>query len=501
MTETSLQTLLGLTRLDFDLRIVVEALLALASALGAVALRRRLLVIRAPGLALIAIGFITDITMHLTRNAPRLTVWLDAIGLVLFFFGAVRIVLEILDWSLHRGKLHFSTILRDLLLVVFYVAVVMAVLRITLRVDLTPLIATSAVISVVLGFGLQETLGNIFSGLSLQLQRAFAPGDWVRFGTYVGRIQGIGWRSTRIVTRSNERVEIPNSMLSKDVLANYSSSRVADELFIGITYNEPPNRVKDVVQRVLANVPEVLSQPAAEVHVVDYGDFAIKYRIRFWMSDYTVQERVRDTINSSLWYSLRRHAIDIPYPVRTLYVHQVRPADELKTEQDQRTLVELRQVDFLSALSDEDLSLLLPNIRIHQFGSGEVLMRQGEVGDCLHILRHGTVEVLAHGKNGGGLIHIRDLSAPCFFGEIALLTGERRTATVRAHSDVEVLEVNRDGFAHLFKARPETATEISAVLTTRLKETRERVSAATSSGARAPNENWLLIKMREIFDI
>ena len=107
--------------------------------------------------------------------------------------------------------------------------------------------------------------------------------------------------------------------------------------------------------------------------------------------------------------------------------------------------------------------MLLPNSRVHQFGNGEVLMHQGEIGDFFHILRRGTVEVVAHATNGGS-IHIADVKAPAFVGEIALLTGEPRNASVVARSDVEVLELNRDAFTHLFQQRPESLNEISEVV-------------------------------------
>src|SRR5208282_1021058 len=103
-----------------------------------------------------------------------------------------------------------------------------------------------AVVGLVLGFALQESLGNIFSGLTLQMSRPFAPGDWVRSGAFVGRVQGIGWRSTVVITRNNERLELPNSGLAKEVVVNYSNGAVADEIAIGLSCSAPPNYVREV---------------------------------------------------------------------------------------------------------------------------------------------------------------------------------------------------------------------------------------------------------------
>jgi small-conductance mechanosensitive channel/CRP-like cAMP-binding protein len=418
---------------------------------------------------------------------------------VLFLFGLIRLMLEMLVLAARRGRAHFSSIFKDLLMLLLYAVVVLAVLRGTLAVDITPLLATSAVATVVIGLGLQETLGNIFSGLTLQLQKPFLPGDWVRFGNYLGRVQGIGWRATRLVTRADERVEIPNSLLAKDVLTNYASSAIADEISVQLGYGDAPGRVKEVLTKVLQNMPEVLSQPPPEVHAWGFDDGGIRYRIRFWLADYGPAEKVRDKIISRLWYALRRHSIEIPYPVRTVYMHQVAGRDQMVAAREQQTIELLRQVDFLSALGDEELRLLLPTVRIHQFGHGETLMREGEAGDSFYILRSGTVEVLAKTPNDGA-IHIRDLNPPAFFGEISLMTGEPRNATVRARSDVEVLEINRDGFTLLFKKHPEVAEQVGEIIATRMSETRDRVAAAQTTGSDGSSRHRLLAKMRAIFD-
>jgi small-conductance mechanosensitive channel/CRP-like cAMP-binding protein len=498
MTETSLQTVLGLKLLSPDLRLLIEVAAALAAALAALAVRHRSRWVGPVGFVMVSAGFISDILMHVTPQPSELALVLEALGLVFFFFGVIRLLLDVADYAL-PVKVRASNIFWDLILILLYAVVLMVVLRATLRVDLTSLLATSAVISVIIGFALQETLGNIFAGLAMQMQKPFEPGDWIRFGSQLGRVHGIGWRATRIITRANERLEIPNNMIAKDIVVNYTSGQVADEVFVGLPYDQPPNRVKDTLLRVLRHAHGVLLHPEPEVFAVEYGDSAIKYRLRFWLSDYGPQEHIRDTIISNVWYALRRQAIEIPFPIRTVYLHQARGEEDVKAEHEHRLMAELRQVDFLQELSDEELGLLLPNSRVHQFGSGEVLMHQGEVGDYFHVLRRGTVEVVAQGSNGGS-IHIRDLKAPTFFGEIALLTGEPRNASIVARSDVEVLELNREAFSHLFRARPDSLNEISEVVGKRISETRERVEAA-SLHSEQRGQSWLMAKMRKIFDV
>lgn len=497
MTETSLQTVLGLAALPLDMRFIVELAAASLAFVSALVVRRLNNAYVGPaGLILIGAGFVSDVFMHLASRRSEVWMTLEALGLVLFFFGVIRLVLDLLDYAL-PARFRASNIFWDLILILLYAVVLMVVLRASLGVDPTPLLATSAVISVVLGFALQETLGNIFAGLAMQLQKPFEPGDWVRSGTYLGRVHGIGWRATRIVTRENERLEIPNNLIAKDVVVNYSAGGVADSIFVGLPYDQPPNRVKEILMRVLRHAEGVARHPEPEVTAVEYADSAIKYRLRFWLSDYGEHDLVRDTVISNVWYALRRQSVEIPFPIHTVHLHQARDEQDMRVEQEHRLMTELRRVDFLDELTDDELKMLLPNTRVHQFGNGEVLMHQGDIGDYFHILRHGTVEVMAR-SNNGGTVHIAHLNAPTFFGEISLLTGEPRNASIVARSDVEVLELNRDAFAHLFRERPESLTDVSEVVSRRISETRERVQAASRTSDRV-GANWLVAKMRAIF--
>jgi small-conductance mechanosensitive channel/CRP-like cAMP-binding protein len=499
VTPPSLKTLLGLATLPAYMSVAIEVGAMVGAALVGFALRRRERLVGPASFVLIALGFAADLTMRVMPAHSELSVSFEAAGLVLFFFGVIRLSLDLLHLLMPHGA-NASNIFRDLLMLVLYAVTVMLVLRATTKVDLTSLLATSAVLSVIVGLGLQETLGNIFSGLSMQLQKPFEPGDWVRYGGHLGQVVGIGWRATRLLTHTKERLEIPNLLLSKEVLINYAAGAVAEDLLIGLPTNQPPHQVKEVLMAVLSGTPGVLDKPQPQVQVVDYGESAISYRLRFWMADYGIHEEARDSILSNVWYALKRNKIEIPFPTRTLLRATSQPDGQRPQAEAQRLIEELRQVDFLRGLSDEDLAALLPNCRIHQFGPDEVLMHEGGPGDCLHILRRGQVEISARAP-GGGRLHLGNLTPPAFFGEIALMTGEPRTASVIARSEVEVVELNRQAFTDLFRSRPAALEQISAVMDQRLSETRERLRTAGEPGDRRRDRGWLVSKMRELFDL
>ena len=177
----------------------------------------------------------------------------------------------------------------------------------TLDINLTSLVATSAVLTVIIGLALQDVLSNLFSGLVLELEAPFSPGDWVRIGAFEGKVEETGWRTTKLRTRVNELVTLPNAMLSKEALVNYSrpDPSFGDTLHFEAAYEAPPNVVKDAVMGVLDAEAAVLRVPRTEVRLMKYGESGVGYAIRYWITDFDNLERIRNRIMTNLWYAFR----------------------------------------------------------------------------------------------------------------------------------------------------------------------------------------------------
>src|SRR5271163_2260977 len=492
---TPLQSLLGLDALHGDLRTIVESFLVLGGLLGAFAVRRRKRAVTATTFLLLSGSALIDGGSRFLPN-PEVREKVAVAAFVLFLFGVIRLVLEVGDALTRRGKVHFSTIGKDLLMLTLWFAVLMTVLYTDFGVQPLSILTTTTVFAAVLGFALQETLGNVFSGLSLSMGRPFEPGDWIRSGSHVGQVKGIAWRATTIVTRDGERLEVPNSVIAKDTLYNYATGAVRDELTIGISYGVPPNHLREVVLTLLRDVPQVLRDPPPEVLTWTYGDFAIQYLIKYWISDYGVQEHVRDRVASSLWYALRRHSIEIPFPTRTVHVRDAERAD---VQFERELMTDLRQVDWLRGLSDEELKLLVPTVSVRQFGAGEMLVRAGESGESMFIVRSGKAEVFGHTADGQ-VRHIANYARGDITGEMALMTGEPRNASVRALTDVEVIEMDREGFTRLFKQHPDAAASIGDIITARNRQRLEKLASGDTLDGKGGPHRWLIAKMRELFD-
>jgi small-conductance mechanosensitive channel/CRP-like cAMP-binding protein len=502
MGPTPLQMILGLSFLSPGERVICQLLLAFGLGAVALALRGQKRAVRTLSLVLCALGLLFDAVAQ-----PRFALWkqwvrwASASGLLLVCWGLIKMLLDGIDAAAHRRRAHFSTIGKDLVMLLLFAVVAMMVMIEDVHIDPTPLLASSAVIGVVLGFALQESLGNVFSGLTLQAGKAFVPGDWVRTSNFVGRVQGISWRSTALITRANERLEIPNSLIAKDVVVNYSNGAVADEITIGLSYDAPPNYVREVIAETLGGVAGVLPTPPPDIYTWDYADSSIRYRVRYWMADYAESERVHDTVSTALWYALRRKSIEIPYPIRTLRNDREAGISAGAREFEHEIMTELRQVDFLCDLRDEELQLLLPSVTLLKFGIGETVVREGDAGNSLYIIRSGEVEVVAW-ANGTQQVHISSLQRPAFFGEMALMTGEPRNSTVRACTDAELLELSREGFIELFKSHPETAARMGEIIALRMSERRESLAAASNMRDNSHSHaGWLLAKISAVFNL
>ena len=496
---TPLQSLIGFDYIPRHMHLAVELMFANACFLAAIALRRRKTVVSSAGFLMLGLGALLDLIATAAFANQKVADAFAGIAVILFFWGVIRLIIDALTYSARRVRRNVSTILRDLVSLSLYAAVLIGVLATEFQVNLYSLVAAGGVLGVVIGFAVQQTLGDIFSGLALQLQPPFNPGDWVRTGNFLARVQGVGVRSTTLITRHNERLEVPNSAIAKDVLVNYGTPPVADEIVVGVGYNEPPNRVRETLLKVMRDVPHVLMDPSPEILAWEYGDSAIKYRIKYWMSDYSFQETARTSLVTSLWYTLRRHGMEIPYPTQTMEVRRPKISRHPQEEFEREMVEELRQVDFLSNLSEQEIRLLVPTVQAHEFGAGETIFTQGELGDTMYIIRRGKVDAIGHTQNGSHRL-VATLSRPQIIGEGAMMTGEPRNLTCKAKTDVELLELNRESFAELFKQHPEAVVQIGEVIANRAAERKELLKESGHDGVTARRNKWIA-KVREIFDV
>ncbi len=391
--------------------------------------------------------------------------WLKVGLTTLLAWAVIRLVFYVgVEWpALKRLGRPLPKITRDVVLLVCFSASAFVILRVQGDVNLAGLLTTSAVLTLVIGLAAQATLGNFFAGLTVQMERPFTIGDWIRCGDLEGEVHGITWKSTCLRTREDYLIYIPNTHIATSSFSNFTRPERAlmAAMRIGLAYDAPPNKVRRIILDVVREHPKVKSSPPPEVRLVEFGDFAITYEIRFCHEHFGIEPRIKAEINNQLWYALRREGVRIPFPIRDVQIaHIERRTAEKQREQLRRDAeAVLAGVPLFAALPEGARSELARRLRIEQFGQGEVVVHAGEAGDSLYVIREGVCEVL---RDAAGQA-VAQLKAGDFFGEMTLLTGDPRSATVRAVSDTVLLAVDKEALAPILQANPALSEKLADV--------------------------------------
>lgn len=357
------------------------------------------------------------------------------------------------------------------------------------------LFAASAIGAVVVGFALQDTLGNFFAGLALQIDRPFKPGHWIEVGAFQGRVTEITWRATKIQTKTGNLVIVPNNIVGKEAITNYSEPLSPTRLFVevGTGYQVPPNEVREAILDALTRCPRVLKEPAADVVLVDFGASALIFRARFWVKDFETDERARDEVRTAIYYEFRRRAIEIPWPIQIEYQRHEEVADVEATRS--RYASQIAATPIFTTVGPEVHAALAASARERLFGRGEVVVTEGEPGASMFLVTDGALVITA----GPDRREVAITEAGGYFGEMSLLTGDPRSATVTAQRDSTVLEISADAFGAHVRSHPGVLDALAEVAATRRHEL-DAIKAAPGASPAATKAS-LLARMRRFFKL
>ena len=424
--------------------------------------------------------------------------WAMFAAFVPLIFFVVRFVDRVVfDWAMSRRRqVKAPLLLREIVsIVLFFVLIGTALTRI-LDAPLTGWLTTGTVVAAILGLALQETLGNLFAGIALHLEDSFEVGDVIRSGDFIGVVESSRWRATRIRTFNNDLVLLPNSLLARERVEVFPRSNLnARILSVGVDYNVPPATVISVLTQAMTNIEGISHDIEPIARVASFGDSSVVYDVKYFMRDYSKRDRIDADIRRAIWYALRRNGISIPFPIRSFHTYQP-PARADHDIAPQELLGRLHDVDILSPLSDEALDAISQAARVHMFSKGETILRRGTVGDSMFIVHRGSVSVRIPDPDSTGAQEVAQLGAGSVFGEMALLTGETRTADVVAASDVHIIEIAKDAVAPVLRDHPDLAKAISS----KVMERRGRLDSLQSE-EEEHEERTILSRIRSYFGI
>lgn len=408
-----------------------------------------------------------------------------------------------------RLQLRAPRLLQDLLFLVVAL-VTFFVLASRLGFNLSGLIATSAVITAVIGLSLQDTLGHIIAGVAIQFDRAFQEGDWIKYGDISGRVAEVRWRYTTIETRNWETVVVPNKLLIQSHVTVLGRRRDAPLqwrrwVWFNVDYRTSPPEVIDAVNRALQSspIPGVAADPAPHAILMDFADSYGRYAARYWLTDIARDDPTDSLIRCRIFFALKRAGIRMSIPAQTVFVldDQAVQEERKSSRYEERARV-LAGLDLFADLSDDERTLVAADLRRAPFAAGELVTRQGNTGNFLYVLMRGRVSVDV--KVGEHQRQVAVLEGPDYFGEMSLMTGEPRRATVTALTDIDCFRLSKATFERLIHSRPELAEQIAATLARRRVELDAIISElGHKDGASSHEERrWeILTQIRHFFGI
>lgn len=421
----------------------------------------------------------------------------NAGSLVVLLCLASLVTYLVVDMYLHyRMKKQVPSFQRDLLSILIFTIFALAALRIVFRIDVSSILTTTTVLTAAIAFAMQTTIANIFSGFYVQNDANLRRNTWISIKDHdiTGEIVNVGFRYTTLRTLDNRKVMVPNNYIMQNIVLNLGTrgegAKTAVHLKVGLGYDLPPEKAIDIMSRILAEESHIMKDPKPLVVVHDFLDSSIEYDLKYFLDDYSSSQTTRGSVLKKIWYAITREGHSVPFPHREIITKSPR---EPFSVDDKTVLAVLKRTEILQSLGEEEFRQLSERVHVKVFGTGEVVVRQRDEGDSLFIVRRGLLNVYVDDAEVGSL---REGEV---FGEMSLLTGERRKATVAAASEVHLLEISKEDILPLLRANPDLLEKLSSILAQREEMNLERKKREALSRAGTGRKDAFRSKLKAFF--
>lgn len=436
---------------------------------------------------LVALGLRVSVLREVLTLSPKFDFYLEAVILFFLAFFIIRFADAALFFWYQRRRAAFPLprVLHGFILIVIYLAVLFAILRGILGINITPFLATSAILTMILGLAFQGVLSNVLAGMSLNFTRSFSRGDWVKIGPHEGVVLDTNWRETLLFDRAWNVIVIPNNAVAGEMITNFSrpDTKTALTISIKVSYAAAPAAVLRALTEAAQESPEVLALPPPQAFILGYDDFGMSYLLKFWVTDFSRKDPIIGEVGRLIWYKFQRNGIAVPVPIADQVKEVIEAVQEKKTalteiEEKERNSADLLHSAFLRRqegekpgellVAEDELRKLAQSVKRDRFGRGEVLFRQGDKGDHCYIVAKGVVRgEIIYEESGKRYTSEFKAGPGSLFGEMSLFTGMPRTATGIVEEDAELLRVEAEDFAGLITGNPGLAEVIAEVVSDR----------------------------------
>jgi len=354
-------------------------------------------------------------------------------------------------------------------------------------------------------------IADVFSGLAINIERTFRIEDIIRVGDNEGQVIEINWRSTHIRTSHNMVVIIPNSRVASAVVTNMSKlgSHFRSVFTIHLDYSVPPKdglrtlnaAVQHVQESILSEQENTQTVFESDVVACNIDEIGVEYQIRYWVSEYTMRPLVRNRIISSVMEQLTRVGMYPSHPQQHI-VHEPHKI-ETKTEEERRQEL-IHNTSFFADIDKEEAQYLSSALVKKIYKQGDVVLQRGEDGRSMFFIQDGLADVYIWIESQKIEKRVASMIGGTSFGEMSLLTGEPRSATIKAKTELLLFELRKEHIQELLNKRPELAQSISTIIATyklRDQAVREKHSKKKQAEERETFSKQLLGKIQSFFQL
>jgi small-conductance mechanosensitive channel/CRP-like cAMP-binding protein len=457
-------------------------------------------------LSAILLVLLVDLTAEgfLAQVPRRAQPWIAFIAYLAMSFVILKALdlLLIEDYLVEKQEKYIPRILRVIILLFGLALTGLVLLRIVLNVDPLALIALPTVATAVVGFALKDAIARLVSGINLG--RRIHIGDWVTLMDKEGVVTDIAIGYITIRTRAYDYVMLPNNIISESKIINHSrpESLCARTVLVEASGTHPPAQVKQILTQAASAVPGVVANPAPISFIEEFKESGIAYKLKFYLTDYEHLDRIEGEVMAYVWYAFQRNGIEMPYPHRVVHMTHAPDLAALRTIELAGIEKEFHAIDFLAVLDAQALRLLAESTQKRVYLPGELVVREGEPGEELFVIIEGEADVLI--KTGDQTTSVATLKKGQFFGEMSLLTGAPRSATVQAKSQLTVTVVGKDAMSQVISRNLNLADQFGTILAARrsqLATTRETADQAARLRSGAGDGKSLTARILKFFHL
>lgn len=407
----------------------------------------------------------------------------DHISQLLIWFASAFLIIRLIDVVVLYGILERAIgspppqILSGLIALVIWISTLALALPFVFGQSTAGLLAASSVGLGVLGFSLSRVIADVFYSIALVFERPFEIGDWVKTSDGLeGQVKEVGWRKTTLIGIDDTSIAIPNSKIGGETLTNFNRPHVSFYRGLSFTlpYSVTAHRAERLLRSAIEEVPESANLPIKPaVSIKGLSPDGVEWLLYYGVPNYPAQWSVRTRLYRAILRNLFYANIDVAQP--RMNVTMQRPASGNLDED----VGWLRRVALFGGLSDNEQTWLAGQTREHLWLAGQPVVEQGKPGSSLFVVKEGILDVTIKGEDGT-TNEVGQVRAGHVFGEMSLLTGAPRGATVTPVVDAYVAEITKEDIEPIFRDHPELIEDIGAMLAERQSEASERLQRATT---------------------